>query len=88
MELRFAVAMDGEKPQVVNVSTDGGDEHNAQWKENVLRNAAVLKTHHHVEGAGMHTLKVWRVDPGVVLDKFVVDLSEVKPSYLGPPETR
>jgi hypothetical protein len=88
LELRFAVAVDGEKPQVVNVSTDGGDEHNAQWKENVLRNAAVLKTHHHLEAAGMHTLKVWRVDPGVVLDKFVVDLGGVKPSYLGPPETR
>jgi hypothetical protein len=87
-EVRFAVAVDGEKPQVVNVSTDGGDEHNMQWRENVLRNAAVLQTKHHLAAAGAHMLKVWRVDPGVVLDKFVLDLGGEKPSYLGPPEAR
>jgi hypothetical protein len=50
-------------------------------------NASVDTTSHQVVGAGKHTLKIWMVDPGVVMDKIVIDFGGVKESYLGPPET-
>jgi len=34
-----------------------------------------------------HTLKVWMVGPGVVMDKMVVNAGGVKDSHLGRPET-
>jgi hypothetical protein len=45
-----------------------------------------MKSTHAIREAGMHTLKVWMVDPGVVLEKLVVHHNDVRPSYFGTPE--
>jgi hypothetical protein len=39
------------------------------------------------DAAGPHTLKIYGVDPGVVLEKIVIDTGGLRPSYLGSPET-
>ncbi|KAI0473912.1 hypothetical protein GGR56DRAFT_556660 [Xylariaceae sp. FL0804] len=40
-----------------------------------------------VTGAGAYTLRVWGLAPSVVVQRVVVDLGGVRPSYLGPPES-
>ncbi|KAI4597249.1 hypothetical protein KJ359_004762 [Pestalotiopsis sp. 9143b] len=44
-------------------------------------------TRWNVTQEGAHTLRVWGLAPSVVVQKVVVDLGGVRPSYLGPPES-
>ncbi|HEX7980827.1 MAG TPA: glycosyl hydrolase 115 family protein [Gemmatimonadaceae bacterium] len=82
--LRYAMSIDDETPQVVNVSADSSLR---AWEQSVADNIIVGSTRHQVAKPGEHVLKFWLVDPGVVLQKIVVDAGGVKPSYLGPPES-
>ncbi|TWB69749.1 glycosyl hydrolase family 115 (putative glucuronidase) [Nitrospirillum amazonense] len=82
--LRYAVAIDDEAPQVVDILALNGV---ADWSKSVEDNARKPTSHHTVASAGYHTLHIWMVDPAVVLTKLVVDLGGVKPTYLGPPES-
>ena len=52
-----------------------------------MNNGRYSHSKHFISKPGYHTLKIWMVDPGVVLEKIIVDLGGVKPSYLGPPES-
>ncbi|QGZ43271.1 glycosyl hydrolase family 115 (putative glucuronidase) [Pseudoduganella flava] len=82
--LRYAVALDDGAPQVVNLHADGSEK---WWEKIVADGAAVFTTGHAVDKPGAHVLKVWALDPGVVLQKIVVDAGGMKASYLGPPES-
>jgi hypothetical protein len=87
--LRLAVSFDDQAPQVVEaVPRDfvAGDR-NREWEESVKNSSRTVKTTHKLDKPGYHTLKVWMVDPALTLQKIVVDLGGMKPSYLGPPES-
>jgi len=89
--LKYAVSIDGETPQVVNVTTATGANDttmNKQWERNTSQNINVTTTTHTVAAAGTHTLTFWAVDPTVIVQRLVVDTGGVKYSYLGPPESR
>ncbi len=88
--LRFAVGVDGEPPELVAVTAGKNGEAGVSraWQESVLDNTTPASSHHHFGVAGPHTLKIYMIDPGVVLEKIVIDQGGLRPSYLGPPETR
>lgn len=86
-ERRVAVAIDNGKP-VTLVGKDPKPK-SAQWSDEVLSNATTLSAE--LPGnltRGTHTLRLTAVDPGIVVDKIVLDLGGLQPSYDGPPETR
>ena len=89
--LRYAVSFDDEAPQVVNIHADGSStgktDGNPAWEQGVANNVKILVTQHRLAQAGTHVLKFWMVDPGIVLQKLVIDAGGLRPSYLGPPES-
>lgn len=82
--LRYEISFDDQPPQVVDILAQNSLK---DWEESVKDSVRISKSTHTVDKPGYHTLKFWAVDPGVVLQKLVVDLGGVKPSYLGPPES-
>ena len=87
--LHYAVSFDNDPPQVVTLVPPGysAQNGNRDWEKSVMDNGRHSHTSHLITKPGYHTLKVWMVDPGVVLEKLVVDFGGVRSSYLGPPES-
>ena len=82
--LRFAIAFDGQPPQIVDVL---GHNSQTDWETSVKDSVRKIQSTHTLATSGYHILNIWMVDPGVVLQKIVVNTGGVKPSYLGPPES-
>jgi hypothetical protein len=89
--LRLAVSFDDQTPQVItavpeNFSAQNG---NADWEKTVRDNARTVSVSGNLATPGYHTLKVWMVDPAVLVEKIVVSTggSRAPASYLGPPES-
>jgi hypothetical protein len=87
--LRYAVSFDDESPQVITIVPADFEAQNGNkdWEESVRYNGRHIKSTHRISTPGQHTLKIWMVDPAVVVEKIVVNTGGVKPSYLGPPES-
>lgn len=81
---RFGISIDDETPQIVNMIVDTTE---GAWNKTVSDNIRVLMSRHDVKRPGAHTLKFWLVDPGVVLQKIVIETTNLPNSYLGPPES-
>jgi hypothetical protein len=82
--LRCAVSFDGAAPQTIDLLADRSLQ---AWQRSVSDGVHQVVLHQRVDQAGAHVLKFWMIDPGVVLEKIVIDAGGVKPSYLPPPES-
>ena len=82
--LRYALSFDNQAPQIVDALAQNSA---ADWSKAVEDSVRTVKSTLNLSAPGYHTLKFWMVDPGVVLQKIVVDTGGVKKSYLGPPES-
>lgn len=89
--LKYAISIDDEPMQIVNMHE--GDslpdwEYPDWWNNSVTDHIRKVVSVHKSIKPGVHTLKVWMIDPGVVFQKFVIDAGGTRSSYLGPPPSK
>ena len=81
---RFAVMLDN---GLLKSGSNDAKEFSSEWRENVLRNSTIVSFTMNLGKPGRHTLKLFCEDPGVVVQKIVIDLGGMKRSCLGPKVT-
>ncbi|WP_069659786.1 glycosyl hydrolase 115 family protein [Arcticibacter eurypsychrophilus] len=83
--LKYAISIDDGKPVVVNINKDYMNDY--QWGKSVANSIKILTTPHTFTKSGKHVLNYWMINPGIVLQKLVIDFGGLKSSFLGPKET-
>ena len=86
-KVRCAFSVDEGPLQFVDF-TSNSTARTEEWKQNVLSNSAIRTVTGFQLKPGKHTLTIYSVDPGVILDRFVIDLGGFKPAYGVVDETR
>lgn len=85
--LQYAISVDEESPQIISINSEDKTTGSGIWNKWVSENIIIKTTNHKILNPGKHTIKYWMIDPGVVIQKLVLDFGGVRPSYLGPAET-
>ncbi|WP_337968900.1 glycosyl hydrolase 115 family protein [uncultured Flavobacterium sp.] len=81
--LLYEVSFDGENPQLVNFNGKYRGELGKWQAEHIIHSV----TAHQILKAGRHILRFRVLDPGIVLEKILINTGGLKPAYLGAPES-
>ncbi|KAK3116859.1 hypothetical protein LTR53_002353 [Teratosphaeriaceae sp. CCFEE 6253] len=86
--LEYAVQFDDQPAKTVQYIIDQPAGANPTgWLQAVANSAWTSTSNFTYSGPGAHTLKVWALEPALVLNTAWINLGGIKPSYLGPPES-
>jgi hypothetical protein len=86
---KYGISFDDQPPQIVTLVPEDYDARNgnSDWEKTVSDNARISLTKHTIITPGYHTLKIWMIGPGPVIQKIIVNTGGLRQSYLGPPES-
>ncbi|KDQ23911.1 glycoside hydrolase family 115 protein [Pleurotus ostreatus PC15] len=59
----------------------------SEWNTFVANSIVPVQTSFTGLQPGTHTLRIWMIEPAVVVQKIFIDAGGLRPSYLGPPES-
>lgn len=83
--LQYMIQVNDDAPQSVSINPEAVDSR--AWSQWVTNNIITKTTRHNLSRAGKQIIRIYTQDAGVVLQKIIINLGGLKPSYLGPQET-
>ena len=81
--LSYAISIDGAPEQIVNINGHYDGEL-GKWQADHVIDSETMYT---LTQGGAHTLRIRPLNPALVMQKIMIDLGGLLPSYLGAPET-
>ncbi|MFC4164160.1 glycosyl hydrolase 115 family protein [Epilithonimonas zeae] len=81
--LRYEISFDGGTPQIVNFNGHYKGELGRWQSEHIIKST----TKHQIAQPGKHTLRFRVLEPGIVLEKILINTGGLQPTYLGAPES-
>ena len=81
--LRYTISFDGKNEQIINFNGHYKGELGLWQAEAIIKST----TKHTITEKGKHTLRFRVLEPGIVLQKILIDTGGLKPSYLGAPKS-
>jgi len=81
--LEFAYAIDDGSPVTININQ--GVQSEQAWRKEVAATIRIITEKVDLSRSGLHTLKIWAISPGVVLEKMELNFGKERPSFLGAP---
>ncbi len=82
--LRYAISFDGAEEQIVNINGAYRGEL-GEWQATRINKTS---TKHQIDQAGLQRLRIGVLEPGIVLQKIMIDTGGLEPSYLGAPQSK
>jgi hypothetical protein len=82
--LRYAVSFNGGEETIVNFNRDYDVRLLERWQAKSINETI---TRHTIKAPGKQTLRFRVLDPGIVLQKLLINFGGLKESYLGPPQS-
>ena len=80
-KLRYAVAVDDAAPKIIDL------DEGRTWERDVVRNARYSSSDWTLKPGPRHVIRLWALDPALVIDRLELDLGGKQTSYLGSSET-
>ena len=81
---RYGVQIDNSP---IHWESTASEEYSFEWQSNVIRNAAINTSKIWLAKPGKHTLKLIGGNPGMVIQKAIIDFGGLQESYKGPAPT-